>query len=323
MSTATRAWRDWSCSVSVTVAGSEAQAERAAAITRELMGRVDAAVSRFRPDSELERVNDRPGVVVPVGALTLHLVTVALDAALDTRGAVDPTLGSALIAAGYDDQIETVRARGGAALPAEAAAPADTSAEAPGPSSQNWRRVRVDPTWRRVGVPEGVRLDLGATAKAWTADEAVRRIQRRLDVPVLVAIGGDLAAAGTPASGDWRVDVAETEAALGTDRAERIGLNRGGLATSSTLARRWGAPGAEAHHLIDPRTGRPAVGGLRTASVWAPTALSANVMSTWLLVDPAGALDRLPRSGFSARLVGTDGEISRVGAWPRAEQEAA
>jgi len=314
-----RSWRDWSCAVSATVAD-PALADRAAGIVRDLMEQVEAAASRFRPDSELERVNDRPGVLVPVGPLTLHLVTVALDAARDTGGAVDPTFGAELIAAGYDDQIDVVRARRDGARRPHVAAVAPASLPASGPRS-SWRRVRVDRTWCRIGVPAGLRLDLGATAKAWTADEAARRIHRLLGTPALVAIGGDLACIGTPGA-DWRIDVAETETALAAGEAERIGLHSGGLATSSTLARRWG-PDGECHHLIDPATGRPVSGGLRTASVWAPTALDANVMSTRLLVDPAAALAHLPHSGCAARLVDGTGEVSLVGHWPRPEQRAA
>lgn len=296
---ATARWRDWSCAVSVTVDDAR-HLDGAAGVVRDLMTEVDAAVSRFRPDSDLARINGRAGVLVPVRPLTLHLVTVALDAARDTRGAVDPTVGSALVAIGYDADIDVVRRR--------------SATQPPGATSHRgtWRAVAVDRALRRVGVPAGAILDLGATAKAWTADEAARRVHQRYGGAVLVGLGGDLSAAGTP-SREWRIDVSETE----SGPAVRLGLSYGGLATSSTTGRRWAAAdGSTLHHVVDPRTGLPAAGGWRTATVWAPSALAANVVSTWALVDADAARRRITGRGLAARLVGHDGSVTTLGGWP-------
>jgi thiamine biosynthesis lipoprotein len=277
------------------------QLAAAGTVVRSLMAEVDIAVSRFRSDSHLERVNRHAGRLVPVNPLAFHLVTVALDAARATDGAVDPTIGADLIRLGYDQDIAEVR-RSGTAGP-------EAGRMAPRPS---WRGVVLDRQWRRVGVPEGVRLDLGATAKAWTADEAARRIHRGLGGAVLVGIGGDLASAGS-APRDWRVDVAESEGGP----AARIGLHEGGVATSSVVERRWtGADGTERHHVIDPRTGLPARSVWRTTTVWAPTALGANVMSTWALVDPAAAVPSLLERGLAARFVHHSGRVATFGSWP-------
>lgn len=299
---ASNRWTDWSCAVTVTVSD-RARLDAATATVRSVMAEVELAVSRFRPDSHLERVNRGAGRLVPVNPLTFHLVGVALDAARDTDGAVDPTIGADLIRLGYDRDIVEIRGR-------------DTSRSdvqpgrlAPRPS---WRGVVLDRPWRRVGVPEGVQLDLGATAKAWAADEAARRVHRRVGGPVLVGIGGDLATAGRPAR-DWRIDVAEAEGGS----AARIGLHAGGVATSSVVERRWSAAdGTERHHVIDPRTGLPASSVWRTATVWAPTALAANVFSTWALVDPLAAVPRLLEGGLAARLIRDTGQIATFGAWP-------
>lgn len=298
-SAATARWSAWSCAVSVTVADPR-HLDGATAIVRDLMERVDRAVSRFRGDSELSRVNEHAGVLVPVSALTLRLVDVALAAARRTRGAVDPTVGAALLGLGYDSDISLVRGR-------EAA-----RTDAPAPPV-TWHSVVVDRTLGRVGLPAGVRLDLGATAKAWTADQAARRIATRYGGAVLVGLGGDLAAAGRPGR-EWRVDVAETEAS--TERV-RIGLAHGGLATSSILGRAWtGADGEVRHHVVDPRTGGSAFDRWRTATVWAPTALAANVASTWALVEGDAADRHLQAQRLPARLVDHDGDIELRGSWP-------
>ncbi|RZI82363.1 MAG: FAD:protein FMN transferase [Microbacterium sp.] len=301
--TATRRWDDWSCTVSVTVErGSLDRAER---LVRDLMGDVSRAASRFREDAELVRVAHHAGRLVPVSQLAVDLVETALQAARQTAGAVDPTLGARLAALGYDADIDTVRR-----------APRGT--DVTGPPSASWRDVRVHRLLRLVGVPAGVELDLGAVAKAWTADEAARRVHALGSGAALVEIGGDVAVAGRPAR-PWQVDVAETRGGPGT----RIALGSGGLATSSTAARRWrSSSGAEVHHLVDPRTGRPADGPWRTATVWAPTAVLANTLSTAAVVRGPDALGLLERSDVAARIVTVDGSVEHVGAWP-SEQEAA
>lgn len=300
---ATATWRDWSCAVSVTV-NRQADLAGATTVVRHLMGEVDRAVSRFRDDSELELVNRNAGRLVPVGPLTFHLVQVALDAARDTRGAVDPTVGADLIRIGYDADIDTVRCRTNTRT--------STCVAPTCHGGDSWRDVVLDQSMRRIGLPVGARLDLGATAKAWTADEAARRVHRRYGGAVLVGLGGDLAAAGCGPR-PWRIDVAETEGAP----AVRVGLSSGGLATSSVMGRRWSTTDGTAHHIVDPRTGAPATSRWRTATVWAPTALTANVMSTWALVDGAGAIDRLVSRGLAARLTDVDGTVMRTARWPR------
>lgn len=299
-------WRDWSCTARVVVGQGEPVPDDlvgdAAGIVRSLMQDVDRAVSRFRADSETEAVNDAAPRLLPVSPLALTLVQTALDAARRTDGAVDPTVGRHVSAWGYDADIDSVRDR--------------TATVAPAGRAADWRTVVVDDLGR-VGVARGLRLDLGATAKAWTADEAALRVAARLRRPVLVEIGGDLAVAG---EGDrpWLVRVAETADAPG----ELVGLTHGGLATSSTAARRWRTDAGEAHHVIDPRTGCPAGGPVRTATVWAPTAAEANTFSTAALVWGRSAAARLELAGVAARLVDRSGSVHPVGDWPRRERAA-
>ncbi|KQW49358.1 hypothetical protein ASC77_11830 [Nocardioides sp. Root1257] len=297
MSTST-VWSDWSCRVRVTLAtGSTDDLATARRVVQQLMAAVSESVSRFRDDSDLAEVNAAGGSLVPVRSLTVELTDIALAAARRTHGAVDPTVGAHLLAAGYDDDIEVVRRR----------VRTTTAARA----GSDWRSVAVDRRLHRVGVPAGVRLDLGATAKAWTADEAARRVHARLGVATLVEIGGDLAVAGHLAR-PWRIDVAEV---LGGP-TYRVDLTHGGLATSSVLARSWVSDRGPEHHVIDPRTARPVTGDLRSATVWAPTAVEANTWSTAALVWGESAADRLSDVGIDARLVDRHGHVVTVGAWP-------
>ena len=103
---------------------------------------------------------------------------------------------------------------------------------------------------------------------------------------------------------------------------QHIGLTHGGLATSSTVARRWRTTSGEAHHIIDPRTGRPAEGRIRTATVWAPSTMKANTASTAAIILGDEAAEFLLDLGQAARLVDFNGRITTIGEWP-AQREAA
>jgi FAD:protein FMN transferase len=162
-----------------------------------------------------------------------------------------------------------------------------------------------------IGVPAGLRLDLGATAKAWTADRAATTIAGRYGCAVLVEIGGDLRAAGRT-DRPWLVEVAERAG----DPAVLVSLRHGGLTTSTRTVRQWPTPSGEAHHVIDPCTGLPSNGPWRTASVWAPSAVRANTFSTAVVATGETAEARLRLAGHPARLVAKDGTVRELGGWP-------
>jgi thiamine biosynthesis lipoprotein len=270
-----------------------------------LLARVDAAASRFRADSALSFANRNAGRPTPVPALLIELVAAALDAAAQTAGVVDPTLGLAMHQLGYDRDIGSV--------------PADApGAVCASPRPGAWRLVRVHREAGLLTVPVGTALDLGATAKAWTADHAASALATHYETAVLVELGGDLAVAGPNPAG-WRVQVAEREGAAG----QLVQLRNGGLATSTTTVRRWRRAGRTMHHIVDPATGLPADGPWRTVSVAAPTALAANVASTAALVRGTDAPDWLTEHGLAARLIRRDGTVLSTVGWPVVEAVAA
>lgn len=290
-------WTDWSCTVRVTV-DEPSSLPQAAALTASLMFDVAAAIDRFDPDSDVSRANQRAGRLTPVSRVCRQIVHRALELAEETDGACDPSVGAHVVAAGYDRDIADVRHRPGATTdPAVLRRP-------------SWRAVRLDSRFDLLTVPQGITLDLGAVGKAWTADEAARRIALVLGCSALVEIGGDLAVAGPRES--WQVIVSERAGEAG----QRMTLQSGGLATSSTTVRRWDSPGAHAHHIVDPRTGRPSESPWRSASVWARTAAQANAWSTASIVLGDAVIPMLDDRGLPARLVDRDGHVSYTGDWP-------
>lgn len=300
--TATATFHAWSCTVRLVVDDPRALTPAAADLAA-LLDRVDAAASRFRTDSALSRANAGAGRPTPVPHLLVDLVAAALDAAAQSDGAVDPTVGRVLHRLGYDRDIADVAPDG----PAVAAVPA----------VRTWRDVRLDRTVGLLTVPSGTALDLGATAKAWTADHAAATLAARYGTAVLVELGGDLAVAGERPDG-WVVSVAEREG----DPGQLVLLRTGSLVTSTTTVRRWRRGGRPVHHIVDPRTGLAAEGPWRTVSVSAPSALAANVASTAAIVLGERAEAWLAGRGVAARLVARDGGVLTLGGWPAARTPA-
>jgi thiamine biosynthesis lipoprotein len=238
--------------------------------------------------------------------LLAEAIAVALRAARLTDGDVDPTVAGAMSALGYD--------RDFALLPDSGPPVRLTVRAVPG-----WRQVRLDEQSRLLTLPLGVNLDLGATAKAWAADRSAARLAGALGCGVLVGLGGDIAVAGPPPEGGWRIRVQDV-----TGRPEDpppgpaavVAIQGGGLATSSTTARRWRRGGDVLHHILDPRTGLPAAVYWRTVSVAAATCVDANTASTAAIIRGPQALDWLSNLGLPARLVDTAGNVRTVGGWP-------
>ena len=168
-------------------------------------------------------------------------------------------------------------------------------------------------------MPAGIQLDLGATAKAFAADKAAAEIAARLGCGVLVSLGGDVAVAGPPPPGGWVVRVQDRPGRPEdevTGPTSTVAIAAGGLATSSTSARRWVRGDRVLHHVLNPRTGLPAASPWRTVSVTAATCVDANTASTASIVRGSAAPGWLRRLGLPARLVGEDGSVVTVAGWP-------
>ncbi|MEU7785735.1 FAD:protein FMN transferase [Amycolatopsis sp. NPDC049159] len=294
---------------------------------------IDLACSRFRPDSEISRLHEAAGRQVRVSPLLAEALGVALRAARVSDGLVDPTVGDAVRELGYDrdfaevagrvDAAEAGRAPGEEDLTASeravggsdlAAAPADSAPPTPAPG---WHRVLFDPVRRLVVLPRGVRLDLGATAKALAADRAARRIHSVVGCGTLVNLGGDLRAAGRPPAGGWQVALADDHAGAVASPDATVALHRDfALASSGITRRRWRLGGRTVHHIVDPRTGDVPEPRWRTASVAAKSTVDANTAATAAIVLGAAAPEWLARRRLPARLVGVGGDVVTTPGWP-------
>ncbi len=297
-------WRALGTSAVIAVTESSALEAGTALVKRELDA-IDAACSRFRPDSELVRLNAAAGEDTEVSPLLFEAVQTAVAAARASAGLVDPTVGRTLRLAGYDRTFAIVCSRDGRHFTPSFARDPD------------WHTIRLDEGSRTVRVPAGVELDLGATAKALAADHAARRVFAATASGVLVSLGGDIAVAGPPPPGGWSVRIAEDHAEPLDGPGPIVAIASGGLATSGTTVRAWASREGPLHHIIDPRTGRTATGLWRTVSVAAASCVDANTASTAAIVIGEKAPDWLAKGGLPARLVRYDGAVTVVGGWPK------
>lgn len=270
-------------STTVEIAGvgvSDKVIEAAVARGRRLAETWEATFSRFRPDSELSRLNAAGGSPVPVSARFLTVLRAAIEAAERTGRRFDPTIVGALEAAGYDRDLSAVRARTGEGR-------ASPVASVPGPAG-----IEVDQGRGTVRLPPGVRIDLGGIAKGAFGDRLAEELSGWPGGAV--DAGGDVRLWGRPPGGDcWIVGI-EDPSRPDADRlvAAVRGPKAAGIATSGVHRRRWVDAGVSRHHLIDPATGCPLGGDVLAVTAFAPSAVAAEVAAKALIV--AGARGEPP-----------------------------
>ena len=250
--------------------------------------------SRFRPESELSKLNQTHGWQKISEDLSRALAT-ALQAAEWSNGLVVPTTLDALEQAGYTRAFEP-EVSSPPTLEAAGHTPTRVLNQVP---LTDWREIKLNPRQQRVFLPEGARLDLGGTAKGWAAQQAARKLSTI--APALVDAGGDIAISGPRAGGTaWVIGIdgptypthqsskssATTEPETEPEPIALAMLNASakGIATSGRDYRHWVHNGVQQHHIIDPRIGLPAVTDVMSATVIAPSTVMAEIAAKAVLI---------------------------------------
>jgi thiamine biosynthesis lipoprotein len=265
----------------------------AAGIIREL----HSCLTRFDPESELSRLNLNPEPTVAASETMRRFVHAATRAARDTGGLVDPTVLPELEAAGY------VRSLSGSGAPRAgrlAIPPRDDR------SKEGWKSLSVDDAAGTVTREPGLRLDAGGIGKGLAADLVAEYLSGFGPEAFTVNCLGDIRSGG----------IARTvEITSPFDPARVIAsipLADAALATSGTTKRSWTRDdGTTAHHLIDPRSGRPSETALAQVTAVAPTGTEAEVRAKAALLSGPEECDRwLPDGGV---IVHRDGTVRCLG----------
>jgi FAD:protein FMN transferase len=273
----------------------------AMAMVRQQFGEIDEVCSRFRPESELSRLNRCGGSGdFALSPLLEEAISAALQTAEMTGGLVDLTVGKLVEEAGYTVTFSD--------LP-----PDGPPLELRVRRVAGWRSLHYDPTAHTLKLPAETAIDLGASGKAWAADRAADAVAAHLGVAVAVDCGGDIAVRGPIPEGGWPMRVAaDVDSAEGQD----IVMFDGGLATSGTMMRRWKRGGVEMHHIIDPSTGLPAQTPWSMVTVAAATCVDANAAATAAVIMGDRAPAWLDLHKLPARLLDRDGQVTYAGGWP-------
>jgi thiamine biosynthesis lipoprotein len=275
------------CALYVTGADQRRSAREAALQARRSLQGWHARFSRFRPDSELSRLNDDPRNEVAVSPLLARLIAATRMAAGLSDGLVDATLVGEIEDAGYEGDLGEPLPLSVALALAPERRPAQASVDAA------WRRLQVDLQAGVVRRPPGVRVDSGGLAKGLFADVLAAGLRGHssfaLDCAGDIAIGGAAAAARA----------VQVESPFDGGTLHTFVVRSGGVATSGISRRSWlDRRGRPAHHLLDPSTGEPAFTGIVQATALAPTALEAEIRAKWaLLAGPRAVAAALAHGG--------------------------
>lgn len=273
--------------------------------------RLEQLWSRFRADSEISRLNAAEGAWVEVSDETAELLGRAVAAWRDLGGWFDPFMAGDLVAAGYDrdfdllalsDELPSVSPPSGVDRPPDAS-----------PRRRDDEPVQVDPLRRRARLGGGATFDPGGLGKGLAADMVSLRLVSSGAAGAMVNLGGDLRARGVAPPGGWRIAV-EDPFSRERPPVAVIGVTDSGLCTSTSLKRRWTAPdGTTAHHVLDPRTGRPAPVEIASITVTAEHAWRAEALATAvMLAGPEEGRAMLEARPCTALVVHLDGRLQAL-----------
>jgi thiamine biosynthesis lipoprotein len=295
----TRSFRAMNTDIEVILCVADEQqqmGERAIKSVQILFEKVEETLSRFKPQSELSRLNRSGGSSFEASPLLLEVVKASLKAAHTTRGVFDPTILPGLLASGYDRSFEKLAEMRGISRP-----------NIPG-RQYRFQDIRLSPQSSSILMPKGCQIDLGGIGKGWTVDQACWSL--KAFTSYAVDAGGDMRVKGKQVGGtSWTIGVADPFVE-GHDLT-RFDLSEVAVCTSTTTRRKWESEGRLQHHIIDPGTGRPSQSGVVSATVIAESAVRAEIISkTAIILGPKAGLRFIEsQAGTRGLLVLEDGRL--------------
>ncbi len=260
-----------------------------------LFNLIEDTCSRFRANSELSRLNQQIDKEVIVSSEMFSILTDAFRFYKESEGIFNPGVLSTLENHGYAKSIEMIKGK-------------EIALASPSPTVP----VHSHPFLldeQKQAVTLFTKIDLGGIAKGWVIDHAAQLLEK--EGYGFINVGGDMRIFGTlPRHLNIGIESPFAE----TEMISSIQVQKGALATSTTMKRKWLINGEWTHHLIDPRTGEPSESKIVSATVTAPTALEADVWAkTVLLLGEKVGQEWINRNGVQAVVINKNGAIWRGG----------
>ena len=259
---------------------------------RQYIEQCEQRFTRFTEVSELAALNRAAGEWFGASADMFQLLEEAQRLSYETEGLFNPGVLPALKQAGYDRSLDEIRnspTRSGQVRVAE---------------MQDFRQVQLDPDIKSVLLPAGMQVDLGGIAKGWIAEQATWQLAQVAEA-CAVSAGGDMFLVNLPKGADsWEIGL-ENPLEPEQDLAV-LHVKPGAVATSSITKRQWRYNGKPQHHLIDPRTGQPAITEWLSVTVWAETGTEAEVYAKVLLIGGSQIGKYLFEQGSSKAFLAVD-----------------
>ncbi len=266
-------------------------------LAQEFIEQSEQRFSRFLYDSELNTLNRSAGTWFQASPEMMEVITSAMECHIATDGLFNPAILPNLKVAGYTRSMDEIRSYG-----------ADKTTALHSKAALAFESIQLDTAQSRILLPAEMQIDLGGIAKGWIAEKAARILAEHSSACVVNA-GGDMFLIGHPNGKSWEV-VLEDPLDQHHDLLMLL-VEDGAVATSSTTKRIWTQGEQVRHHLIDPRSGKPAQSCWLSVTVFAPHAIQAETFAKALLIaGPEGAqtlLDKNPQISFIA--IDTDQQI--------------
>ena len=220
-------------------------------------------LSRFIPGSEISQLNQEMERWAPVSNVLWDTLQCARDAFLMSGGLVDASMLDAIQKFGYLQNFETMNSNN-----------LVRSALVNNRKKHVFSDIQFNDSRQEVFLPSGCAIDLGGVAKGWAAQQTMLRLSQF--APALVNAGGDIAISGLQTNGEpWTIGI--TDPANPEQSIQILSVKNGGVATSGKDYHRWQRNGDWVHHLIDPRTHKPAQTDILTATILAPSVMEAEM----------------------------------------------
>lgn len=256
-----------------------------------LFAEIDALLSPWRPDSEISRFNAGPAGERPAAPALVEVTEASLDIARRSGGAFDPTVGPLVAQWGFGPILH-----GG---------------------SPDWRAISAGPGG--IGKTRAdLTLDLCGIAKGWALDQAVARLQSMGMNDLLFELGGEFAALGHhPHRRAWRIAVESPLPGRTAPVALRLPAGLA-VATSGTREQSYQLQGHRYSHIIDPLSRTPVFGALRSVTVVADDAMTADGWATALFAagSEAGPDLALAENIAALFLIEDDGALLQIRTGP-------